>query len=464
MRSASPQLQLKLKNLPTSPGVYMFTNAQGKIIYIGKAKNLRNRVRTYFQSARNLDRKTRRMVSRAVDFDLMLTDTEIEALILEANLVREHKPRYNVDLRDDKHFPYIKVTTNEPFPRVLIVRRLEKDGATYFGPYTNSKAMRRTVALLTQLFAIRTCDFVLPSSKVKLCLDYQIKRCFGPCEGWQSQEDYAESVNAVIMVLSGKSQSLIDRLEEKMQAASEALEYEEAARCRDQIEAVKALMFKQKVDVGQKVDRDIIALAREGRDGVAVVMQIREGALIGRQDFQLSADVDDSDKIVLETFLQQYYNHQPNLPEEIHLPFEPSNAKLLKAWLKELKGGAVRVQAPQKGEKLKLLDLASANARLLLDELLIQKAVRTHQQDGHRPQGRTEARALAAADRLFRHLQHRGDRCGRVVRLFRERQAEKVRVSAFQDQRRAGAGRLPDDARGDRAVLPSPQEGRADPA
>jgi len=373
MRSASPQLQLKLKNLPTSPGVYMFTNAQGKIIYIGKAKNLRNRVRTYFQSARNLDRKTRRMVSRAVDFDLMLTDTEIEALILEANLVREHKPRYNVDLRDDKHFPYIKVTTNEPFPRVLIVRRLEKDGATYFGPYTNSKAMRRTVALLTQLFAIRTCDFVLPSSKVKLCLDYQIKRCFGPCEGWQSQEDYAESVNAVIMVLSGKSQSLIDRLEEKMQAASEALEYEEAARCRDQIEAVKALMFKQKVDVGQKVDRDIIALAREGRDGVAVVMQIREGALIGRQDFQLSADVDDSDKIVLETFLQQYYNHQPNLPEEIHLPFEPSNAKLLKAWLKELKGGAVRVQAPQKGEKLKLLDLASANARLLLDELLIQK-------------------------------------------------------------------------------------------
>ncbi len=376
MRPATPELRLKLKNLPTTPGVYMFTNAQGKIIYIGKAKNLRNRVRTYFQSARNLDPKTRRMVSRAVDFDLMLTDTEIEALILEANLIREHKPRYNIDLRDDKHFPYIKITTNEPFPRVLIVRRLEKDGATYFGPYTNSKAMRRTVTLLTHLFTIRTCNYIIPhptGKKQKICLDYQVKRCQGPCEDLQSEADYAESINSVIMVLSGKSQTLMERLHDKMQSASEAMEFEEAARCRDQIEAIKALMFKQKVDVGQKIDRDIIALAREDRDAVAAVMQIREGALIGRQDFQLSADIDDGDELVLETFVQQYYNKQPNLPQEIYLPYDPSNVKLLKAWLKKLKGSVVKVHSPKKGEKLRLLDLASANARLLLDELLIQK-------------------------------------------------------------------------------------------
>ena len=375
MTPVTPELKLKLKNLPTSPGVYMFYNDQRKIIYIGKAKNLRNRVRTYFQSKRNQDDKTRRMVARAVDLELMLTDNEIEALILEANLIREHKPRYNVDLKDDKHFPYIKITA-EPFPRVLIVRRLERDGATYFGPYTSSTKMRRTVALLTHMFTIRTCNYTIPhptGKKQKVCLDYHIKRCFGPCEDLQSKEDYAEQINAIVMVLSGKSQTLIDQLTDKMQAASEAMEFEEAAHLRDQVEAVKALMFKQKVDIGELIDRDIVALAREERDGVAVVMQIRQGALIGRQDFQMSVDSADSDQVVLENFIEQYYNKQPNLPEEIHLPFEPTELRLLRAWLKKLRGSAVKVMSPKQGEKFRLLDLATANARLLLDELLIQK-------------------------------------------------------------------------------------------
>ncbi|MDH3891524.1 MAG: excinuclease ABC subunit UvrC [candidate division Zixibacteria bacterium] len=375
MTPVRPELSLKLKNLPTSPGVYMFYNDQGKIIYIGKAKNLRNRVRTYFQSKRHQEDKTRRMVARAVDLELMLTDNEIEALILEANLIREHKPRYNIDLKDDKHFPYIKITA-EPFPRVLIVRRLEKDGATYFGPYTSSKKMRKTVAMLTHMFTIRTCNYVIPhptGKKQKVCLDYHIKRCFGPCEDLQSQDNYAEQINAIVMVLSGKSQALIDQLSEKMQAASDAMEFEEAAHRRDQIDAVKALMFKQKVDVGELIDRDIVALAREERDAVAVVMQIRQGALIGRQDFQMSVDSADSDRVVLENFIEQYYNKQPNLPEEIHLPFEPTAVRLLRAWLKKLRGSAVKVASPKKGEKFRLLDLATANARLLLDELLIQK-------------------------------------------------------------------------------------------
>lgn len=372
----TPQLELKLKNLPTSPGVYMFKDAAGKIIYIGKARNLRNRVRTYFRSSQNLDRKTLRMVARAADVELLVTDCEVEALILEANLVHEHKPRYNVDLRDDKHFPYVKITTAEPFPRVLIVRHLEKDRATYFGPYTNVKAMRRTVGLLMRLFTIRTCNLTIPhpsGKEQKVCLDYYIKRCGAPCEGLQSVEEYRELVDSVVMVLSGKSKKLIERLSQKMQAASEAMEYEEAARRRDQIEAIQSTMIKQHVDVGELVDRDTISLAREGRDAVAVVMQIREGVLIGRQDFQLATDVDDSDETVLETFLQQYYNHQPNLPQEVHLPISLPGIELLEEWLRRLKGEKVAMHTPKIGKKMRLLDLATSNARLLLDELLIQK-------------------------------------------------------------------------------------------
>ena len=376
MVKVASELELKLKNLPSTPGVYLFKDLKGRIIYVGKAKNLRNRVRTYFQSRNHLDTKTNRMILHVVNFDLIETRNEIEALILEANLVREHKPRYNVSLKDDKHFPYIKITTNEPFPRVMIVRRLIRDGETYFGPYTNAKAMRKTIAFLTALFNIRTCNLTIPhpqGKEQKVCLDYHIKRCGGPCEGLQTQQEYNELVESLILALSGKSHKLIDRLAGKMKRASEALEFEEAARCRDQIEAIRAVMRKQSVDVGEIVDRDIVSIAREVKDAVAVVMQIREGALIGRQDFKLSIHTDDSDKIALETFLTQYYNHQPNLPEQIFLPFDLPDIKLLEEWLRQLKGSKVTVISPKRGPKVKLVDLAARNARLLLDELLIQK-------------------------------------------------------------------------------------------
>ena len=368
-------MKSKLKNLPSSPGVYLFKNASGKIIYIGKAKNLRNRVRTYFQNSNRLDPKTVRLVSKVVDFDLMVTESEVEALILEANLVHEHKPRYNVALKDDKHFPYIKITS-EPFPRVLIVRRLEKDGATYFGPYTSSKGMRQTVIFLSRLFTIRTCNLIIPAPEGKshkVCLDYHIKRCGGPCEGLQSEAEYKELVDSVAMVLSGKSKKLISKLEIKMQRASEKQNYEEAARVRDQIEALRSVMIKQNVDVGEVVDRDIISIAREDRDAVAVVMQLREGVLIGRQDFQLTAEVDETDETVLETFVTQYYNHQPNMPEEVYLPYELSERKLLEKWLRHIRGAKVAVNTPRIGEKVRLVQLAARNARLLLDEMLIQK-------------------------------------------------------------------------------------------
>lgn len=369
-------IKLKLKNLPQSPGIYLFKNADGKIIYIGKARNLRHRVRSYFGSAASHNYKTIRLVSQAVDFDLMVTDSEVEALILEANMVRQHKPRYNVLLKDDKHFPYVKITTNEPFPRVLIVRRIEKDGATYFGPYTNSKGMRKTITFLTRLFTIRTCNLIIPAppgKKNEVCLDYYIKRCGGPCVGHQSREKYSELVDAVLMVLSGRSRDVIDLLRSKMETASEELDFEEAAHLRDQIEAIDSVMIKQKVDTGEAVDRDIVAVAREERDAVAVVMQLRQGVLIGRQDFQLVADAEDSNELVIETFLAQYYNHQPNLPDELFLPCEIPQLKLFERWLKKLRGAKVRIHTPRKGTKLKLLGLAASNARLLLDELLIQK-------------------------------------------------------------------------------------------
>ena len=370
------KLEMKIRNLPNAPGVYLFRNKEGKIIYIGKAKSLKNRVRTYFQSNGNHDLKTSRLVTMVADFDLMVTDSEIEALILEANLVKEHKPRYNINLKDDKHFPYVKVTINEPFPRVLVVRRLERDGARYFGPYTNSKGMRRTLSFLCSLFNIRTCNLTIPhpTGRIqKVCLDYHIGRCGGPCEGFQSEKDYREMVDSVILFLAGKSETLIEKLKKRMALLSTRTKFEEAAKIRDQVTALESVRQRQKVDAGKVVNRDILAYAREGRDTVVVVLQLREGILIGRQDFQLQAEPEVIDEEVLSEFVEQYYNHQPNLPEELYLPLAFPEEALISRWLSRMRGRKVTIFTPQKGEKLKLVDMAAANARLLLDEMLIQK-------------------------------------------------------------------------------------------
>ncbi len=354
----------------------MFKDSAGKYIYIGKAKVLKSRVRSYFGANKLADPKSARIVARTTDIELLVTDTEVEALILEANLVRQHKPRYNVDLKDDKHFPYIKVTTYEPFPRILVVRRIEKDNARYFGPFTSAKGMRKTIEFLRRLFKIRSCNLVIPPPKgrqYKVCLDYHIKLCKGPCEALQTVEDYKENIHAVLMILSGKSKKVIENLHSKMDQASEQMEYEEAALLRDQIEAIESVMVKQKVDVGSGVDRDIIALAREGRLAVAAVLQLREGILIGRQDFQLTAEADETDEAIVDTFLTQYYSHQPNLPKEIYLPIKVENLKLINDWLNQQKGSKINIVIPQKGEKVRLVELAAQNARLLLDDLLIQK-------------------------------------------------------------------------------------------
>ncbi len=368
----------KLKNLPGGPGVYLFLNKAGKVIYIGKAKSLKNRVRTYFQSKGSRETKTARLMSLIADLEIIVTDNEMEALILEANLVKEHKPRYNIALKDDKHYPYIKVTVQEAFPRIVVVRKIDNDGAKYFGPYTSAMSMRRTIRFISRLLKIRSCDLVIPhpkGRKYKVCLDYRIGRCGGPCEDFQSVESYQESVDALLLFLSGKGNKLVRDLEAKMSEAAELSEYERAAELRDQIAGIKTITERQKVDSGENVDRDIVALAYDEseREAVAVVLQIREGAMIGRQDIRIKPGELATSEEVLREFLSQYYNHQPNLPEQVYLPFALPDESLIADWLSEQRGKKVKVASPQRGEKLRLVEMAASNARLLLGEVLVQK-------------------------------------------------------------------------------------------
>ncbi|UCB52394.1 MAG: excinuclease ABC subunit UvrC [Candidatus Zixiibacteriota bacterium] len=367
-------LKTKLKNLTTKSGVYLMKDAAGRIIYVGKAKSLRNRVRAYFHHTPPYHPKLSALISRISDFDVLATDSEMEALILEANLIKQHKPRYNVNLKDDKRYPYVKVT-DEPFPRVLVVRRVKKDRAKYFGPYTNVKAMRNSLKMLRKVFPIRSCNYALPSSrKVKLCLDYHIKRCLGPCEGKVSPEEYHEITNDVLLFLSGKNSLLREQLKERMREYSAREEYERAAQARDQLKALDSATEKQKVVDVKQPDRDIIAFARAGKDISAVALQIREGVLIGRQNFHLAGLKESADSEILSNFLRQYYMHSAAIPAEIVLPVTIDDQQMIEKWLGSRRKGRAKVIVPQRGEKVKLLQMASYNAQLSLDELLLQRS------------------------------------------------------------------------------------------
>jgi excinuclease ABC subunit C len=314
------------------------------------------------------------MVSRISDFDVLATDSEMEALILEANLIKEHRPRYNVNLRDDKRYPYLKVT-DEPFPRVLVVRRIRKDKAKYFGPFTNVKAMRNTVKILRRIFAIRSCKWTLPSTRnVKLCLDYHIKRCPGPCQGKVSVEEYGETIKNVLLFLSGKNSQLKEHLRQKMEQHSAREEYEQAASIRDQINALESVMERQKVAGLDQTDRDVMALAREANDVSVVALQIREGILIGRQTFHLTASKQSTEQEVLSTFLRQYYMHSAVIPPEVILPGPVGDQTMIEKWLCLRREGKVEITIPQRGDKAKLLKMALYNAQLSLNEIQLQRA------------------------------------------------------------------------------------------
>jgi len=375
----SSAVEEKLQNLPNQPGVYLYRNEKGRVIYVGKAKNLRSRVRSYFQDSRNLAPRTVLLVQQIRDLDTIIVDSEVEALILEANLIKEHRPRYNVFLKDDKSYPYIRIT-HEPFPQVFVTRRIVQDGSKYLGPYTDVKHLRHIVKTVRKIFPIRSCKFflndeVIAARKVKLCLDYHIHRCQGPCEGLVSQVEYNRMIRQVEQFLRGKTRELLSELETRMKQEAEKMNFEEAARIRDQAKMINEFHFiAQKVVLGDFEDRDVIALSHEDEDACAVVFKIRDGKVVGRQHFYLDGVQEREGGEILQTFLQQYYLGADYYPSQILLPFPlPEEPELVEKWLSDAAGRKVELVVPQIGEKKKLLNLCQKNAKFLLDELSLQK-------------------------------------------------------------------------------------------
>ena len=341
-----------------------------EIIYVGKAISLKNRVRQYFQSSRNKTAKIEKMVSRIARFEYIITDSELEALVLECNLIKEHRPRYNTMLKDDKTYPYIKVTTDEPFPRVLFSRTMKKDKCRYFGPYTSAGAVKDSIDLIHKLWKLRTCSRNLPKDigKERPCLNYHIKQCSGPCQGYISEVEYKKSVSEVIEFLDGKYTPVLTMLEEKMMAASDAMEYEQAIEYRELLNSVKQVAQKQKITSHSMEDRDVIAMARDDADAVVQVFFVRDGKMIGREHFRVSASTADNNYQIIGSFVKQFYAGTPFIPREIWVQEKFPEMDLIAEWLTKRRGQAVKFLIPKKGQKERLVELAQKNAKLVLDQ------------------------------------------------------------------------------------------------
>ena len=363
-------IQEELKKLPDHPGVYLMHDDRDAIIYIGKAISLRNRVRQYFQTSRNKGPKIEKMVTHIDHFEYILTDSELEALVLECNLIKEHRPKYNTMLKDDKTYPYIKVTLGEAYPRVLFSRLMKKDKSKYYGPYTSAGAVKDTIELVQKLFQIRTCNRTLPRDigKERPCLNYHIHQCQAPCQGYISKEDYRLQIRGAMELLNGNFAPVIKDLEEKMKAASEALEFEKAMEYRDLLTSVRQVAQKQKITSFDGEDRDILALAMDDRDAVVQVFFVREGKLIGREHFHVTIGAEDTKKEVLSTFIGQYYAGTPFVPKEIMLPMEIDDANVVAEWLSAKRGQKVYIRVPKKGQREKLVELAEQNAVMVLTQ------------------------------------------------------------------------------------------------
>ncbi len=364
-------LEEELKKLPGSPGVYLMHNDRDEIIYIGKAINLKNRVRQYFQSSRGKTAKIEQMVSHIAWFEYILTDSELEALVLECNLIKEHRPRYNTMLKDDKTYPYIKATLGEDFPRLLFSRDMKKDGKSrYFGPYTSAGAVKDTLELIHKLYRIRTCSRILPrdTGKERPCLNYHIKQCDAPCQGYISKEEYQASFSRALDFLGGHYDPLLKSLEEKMMEASKQLEFEKAIEYRELLNSVKQVAQKQKITSSSQEDRDIIAMAKDAQDAVVQVFFIREGKLIGRDHFHISASTAEDEGEILDSFVKQYYAGTPFIPRELWLQYPLGDEELIGQWLSGKRGQKVKIVVPQKGEKERLVELAARNAALVLSQ------------------------------------------------------------------------------------------------
>jgi len=369
----------KIKRVPIEPGVYFFKNKNNDIIYIGKAKHLRNRVRSYFQNNKYQTPKNISMSKRIVDIDWLVVRNEVEALLTEANLIKQHQPYYNVNLKDDKSFPFIRIT-NEPFPRVFITREIIRDGSKYFGPYTDVIYLRRTLKAIRRIFPVRSCDYfidqsVIDAKKIKLCLDYHIKKCEGPCEGLVTKSHYKEMIDNIISFLHGKTKTSEDYIKDQMKIASKQLRYEDAVIYRDQLLAIKEFKKKQTKINADFDDRDVIGYAKENDFGIVVIVRIRNGRIASREKLSI-ANLDENDANMVKTVITQFYFDTDFIPSEICVQHPPDSINELMAWLKEKRGRKVKIISPQKGEKAKQVRLAYQNAKLLLGEWIINKQKR----------------------------------------------------------------------------------------
>ena len=361
-------IQEELKKLPGKPGVYLMHDERDAIIYVGKAISLKNRVRQYFQSSRNKGAKIEQMVTHISRFEYIVTDSELEALVLECNLIKEHRPKYNTMLMDDKSYPFIKVTVNEPFPRVMLARQMKKDKAKYFGPYTSAGAVKDTIELIRKLYHIRSCNRSLPKDigKERPCLNYHIHQCQAPCQGYISREEYRKSIDEVVRFLNGHYDLVLKELEEKMMAASDSLEFEKAIEYRELLTSVQKVAQKQKITDTAGDDRDIIAMASEGEDAVVQVFFIRSGRLIGRDHFYLKSAENDTEGEILSSFIKQFYAGTPYIPAELMLPEEIEDQDIIEEWLTARRERRVHLRIPKKGTKEKLVELAQKNAQMVL--------------------------------------------------------------------------------------------------
>lgn len=364
------QIEEELKKLPGQPGVYIMHDAKDAIIYVGKAISLKNRVRQYFQSSRDKTAKIKQMVSKIARFEYIVTDSELEALVLECNLIKEHRPRYNTMLKDDKTYPYIKVTASEEYPRILFSRQMKKDKNKYFGPFTSAGAVKDTIELIRKIYRIRACSRKLPQDmgKDRPCLYYHIHQCDAPCQGYISQADYQKSVKQAVGFLNGQYEPVMKYLEEKMRTASETMEFEKAIEYRDLLDSVRKVAQKQKITSQSMEDRDIIAMAKDERDAVVQVFFVRDGKLIGREHFHMNLTGSESKAEILNSFVKQFYAGTPFVPHEIWVQEELEDAEVIASFLTARRGQRVRFVVPKMGEKERLVELAEKNAKMVLSQ------------------------------------------------------------------------------------------------
>ena len=358
-----------LKNLPSKPGVYLMKNSLGEVIYVGKAKILKNRVKSYFQNSKNHSEKVRVMVKHIAEFEYIVTDSEMEALILECNLIKKYSPRYNILLKDDKFYPFIKITVNDDFPRVFVTRNYSKDGSKYFGPYTNGTAVYETINLINKIFPLRTCKLLIKEGgePVRPCLNYHIKKCFGPCGGYINKEEYGKMIKDVIDILSGKDTTVLKVLQSEMEEASVNLEFEKAADLRDKILAIEAIVEKQKIFKTMEGDEDFINIYRDEKDSCVQVFFSRDGKILGREHFIFENTAEDSIEEILEEFITSFYGGTAKVPRTIYVP-ALSNVELVEEYLTIKRGAKVWIKVPQKGQKREMLEMVKNNAQITLEK------------------------------------------------------------------------------------------------